>query len=474
MSRTSWNRAAAWAAAGIALECGFLAGCAKKEPIVGPDPVQPGEVRVEGNRVLWSTDQDARVSVRYGFAPPGGSPLRFVFDHMAYPDAAGRADRAFRREHTVTLLDLRVGQTVYYQTVNETAGAAPAYGPPDSFVASVNGPSALLTSTMIHIGFGDSHLLTMPTSGKRFLIDCGYRDAQSSVNTYFGEHAITALDAMMATHVHEDHLGGIVGPDRNSSSDGMVNAYPPPVFYDSPVKSTGLGKAAYQELLRSIPVSTTALSLHRGDSSANTPGLALDSAVNIVCLNSGTPPDYVPDGYEGTDINNESIVLKFTYGDVDFIIGGDAEAATEASMLAAWPAATLEVEYYKAQHHGLPDANSAPWVNTLKPRVAFIPNTRQVWDPPCDFAGAIGASESRLQGIGAHTYVIDAAPALDRVRPADCNQNGAQYNITFVTDGQRYEVRLETARQAVPAVTAQSFACVQHALRALAAARSGS
>jgi len=183
-------------------------------------------------------------------------------------------------------------------------------------------------------------------------------------------------------------------------------------------------------------------------------------------LNSGTPPGYVPDGYEGTDINNESIVLHFTYGDVDFVIGGDTETASEANMLAAWPASTLEVEYFKATHHGLPDANSAAWINTLKPRVAFIPNTRFVWDPPCDFAGAIASTEGKLLGIGAHVYVIDAAPSLDRVRPATCTQSGPQYNVTFATDGQSYEVRLETARQIVPTVTAQSFSCVQHALHA--------
>jgi hypothetical protein len=468
------SRTARAALLGAGLALGLAAGCAKKEPVVAPEPVQPGQVQVQAFRLVWSTDRDARASVRYGFQRPSGSPPAFSFDHVAYPDAAGRADRAFTREHSVALLGITAGQKVFYQTVNEAAGTPAAYGAPDSFVATVSAPHALLTSTMIHIGFGDSHLLTMPTTGKRFLIDCGYRDAESSVNTYLADHGVTTLDAMMATHVHEDHLGGIVGQSA-SLTDGLVNDVPPPVFFDSPVKSTdALGKPAYRELLRCIPAATSTLILHRGDSSADTPGLALDSEVNILCLNSGTPPDYVPDGYEGTNINNESIVLRFTYGDVNFIIGGDAESATEASMLAAWPASTLEVEYYKAQHHGLQDANSAAWVNTLKPRVAFIPNTRFVWDPPCDFTGAIGSTESKLTGIGAQVYAIDAAPALDRVRPADCTQSGPQYNVTFATDGQSYEVRLEVARQSVPAVTAQSFSCVQHALQAQAeAARRG-
>jgi hypothetical protein len=458
-----------------ALAVCLLAGCAKKEAVTGPEPVVPGAVQISGYRLRWETNVASRASVRYGFVPPSGSPAQFSFDHIAYPDAGARVDRASVQQHAVALLGLQAGQKVYYQTLSDGGAAGTTSGAPDSFVASVNSPRAILTSTMIHIGFGDSHLLTMPNTGKHFLIDCGYRDAEQSVTYYLNEHHVTTLDAMQATHVHEDHLGGIVGA-RNNATDGLVNDEPPRVFFDSPVKSSdSLGKPAYQELLLSIPATTNRLVLQRGNSSADTPALALDPQVSILCLNSGTPPGYLPDSYEGTNINNESIVLLFTYNNVKFIIGGDAEAASEANMLAAWPAATLEVNYYKAQHHGLSDANSAAWINTMKPRIAFIPNTRFVWDPPCDFLGAIANSQSRLAAVGADIYAIDAAPTLDRVRPAACAENGPQYNVTFATDGISYEVRYEVARQAVPAVKAQSFSCVQHALQAhVAAARSGS
>jgi hypothetical protein len=439
------------------------AGCSRKAPVVGPEPVQPGEVLVTGNRVDWVTSGGARGSVRYGFKPPVGTPPQFSFDHMAYPDAQARLDRAFLTQHAVTLLDLQPGRTIYYQTVSEAPGAGPVYSAPDSFVATIGPPQGLLTSTMIHIGFGDSHLITMPTTGKHFLIDAGYRDAEIAVEGYLQQHGVTSIDAMLATHVHEDHLGGIVG-SRNSTTDGVLNSYPPPVFFDSPSKSgDSLGKPAYRELLQSYGPTTRSLVLNRGDSSGNTPDLALDPEVHILCLNSGIPPGYVPVGYEGTNINNESIVLLFQYGDVDFVIGGDAEDACEGAMLQGWPAGTLEVEYFKAMHHGLSDANAASWVNTLKPRVAFIPNTRQVWDPPNEFEGAIASTVSKLEGVGSHIYVIDEARALGKTRPA-LPGNSFQYNVSFVTDGRSYEVRLEVATQMVPQVTAQSFACVQHAL----------
>jgi beta-lactamase superfamily II metal-dependent hydrolase len=447
----------------VILAVAVLGGCSRKAPVVGPEPIKPGDVLVDGNRVDWATSGGARGSVRYGFTPPKGAPPQFSFDHMAYPDAHGRLDRAFLTDHSVALLDLQPGRTVYYQTMSEAPGAAAVYSPPDSFVAAIGPPQGLLTSTMIHIGFGDSHLITMPTTGKRFLIDAGYREAETSVEGYLQQHGVTSIDAMLATHVHEDHLGGIVG-SRNSNTDGVLNTYPPPVFFDSPSKSgNSLAKPAYRELLQSFAAPTRTLILNRGDSSRNLADLALDPEVYILCLNSGIPPGYVQVGYEGTNINNESIVMLFQYGDVDFVIGGDAEDACEGSMLQGWPAATLEVEYFKAMHHGLSDANAAAWVNTLKPRVAFIPNTRQVWDPPNEFEGAIASTVSKLEGIGSHIYVIDEARALGKTRPA-LPGNGFQYNVSFVTDGSSYEVRLEIATQTVPKVTAQSFACVQHAL----------
>ena len=453
-------RASALAAWALALGLAGLAGCSSKSPVAEPEPIEPGVVLVVGNRIEWTTSGAARASVRYGFGAPTGVPPRFSFDHMAYPDARERGDRVFRTEHSVALLDLEPGRTIYYQAVSEAPGSVAVYSPPDSFVATIGPPQALLTSTMIHIGFGDSHLITMPTTGKRILIDSGYRDAENSVDTYLQQHGVTALDAMLATHVHEDHLGGIVG-SRGSDADGMIAAYPPPVFFDSPLKSgDSLGKPAYQELLRSVGPSTQRLALERGDSSQNRIDLAFDPEVVVLCLNSGTPPGYVPVGYEGTNINNESIVIRFSYGDVDFVIGGDAENACESSMLQGWSPATLEVEYFKATHHGLSDANSASWVNTLKPRVAFIPNTRLVWDPPEEFEGAIASTVSKLQGIGAHIYVIDEARSMDKARGT------RQYNVSFVTDGLSYEVRLELAQQSVPSMTAQSFACVLHALGA--------
>ena len=195
--------------------------------------------------------------------------------------------------------------------------------------------------------------------------------------------------------------------------------------------------------------------LARGQSTADVADLRLDPDVNIVVLNSGTPPGYVASGYSGTDTNNESIVLRFSYGDVDFTIGGDAEDAAEGSIVQAFPANELEVEFAKVHHHGLPDGSSSAWVSALKPRVAFIPNTQLIWDG--NLAEAISESTGKMTGIGAHVYVVDDAPQLGKPR-----SSGRQFNVSFVTDGISYEVRLEVATQSVPPKPDATNECGQH------------
>ena len=276
-------------------------------------------------------------------------------------------------------------------------------------------------------------------------------------------HGVTRVDAMMATHTHLDHMGGVIGGFGNDMN-GVVWDFPPDVLFDSPAKSSpSAGSSAYQEFLRSVPPATRRVVLQRGQSSGDVADLRLDPDVRIVVLNSGTPPNYQFTGHDGTDTNNESIVLRFSYGDVDFVIGGDAEDANEGSIVQAFAAADLEVEFAKVHHHGLPDASSSAWVNVLKPRVAFIPNTQLVWNG--NLAEAVSESSGRMTGIGAHVYAVDDAPALGRPRPPYTVpvRNGPQFNISFVTDGVSYEVRLEVATQSVPLKPDTTNECGQHA-----------
>ena len=176
--------------------------CSGKQPVLGP--IETGDPVVEGRQISWVSSTQTMGFVRYGESA-------FELDRVAYPVAAGRRDRALVTQHRVPLLSLSEGVEYFYQVGNEAQSGGRAWGEVRSFTASVGPAEAILTSTMINIGWGDAHLITLPTNGTQVLLDAGDSGASTSVQYYLDEQGIADIDHMLATHVHADHIGGFVG-----------------------------------------------------------------------------------------------------------------------------------------------------------------------------------------------------------------------------------------------------------------------
>ena len=67
--------------------------------------------------------------------------------------------------------------------------------------------AGLLEVHFIDVGQGDSIFIRTP-DGKTALIDGG--PGRSGVLAYLQAHGVTALDVVVATHPHEDHIGGLI------------------------------------------------------------------------------------------------------------------------------------------------------------------------------------------------------------------------------------------------------------------------
>jgi len=71
------------------------------------------------------------------------------------------------------------------------------------------------------------------------------------------------------------------------------------------------------------------------------------------------------------DANSASIVIKMSYGTVDFLFEGDAPSAVEAQMMSN-PAFNLDVEILKVGHHGSSSSTSDAFLTATNPAVAVI------------------------------------------------------------------------------------------------------
>lgn len=415
-----------------------LGGCSSKSNPAEADAGLGAPV-LTGNLVSFSSELPARASVVYGLAPGD-------YDHVAYPVAEARRDLAYLTQHQIPLLDLHVDAPVYFRTRLQLRDGREVFSDESSAIATVGAVADQLTSTMVHIGWGDAHLLSMPTSGLKILIDAGETGATGGLVDWLESAGVQSLHAALSTHIHADHIGGFVGDD---GEPGVLERFAPGRFFDSPSKTHQ--RFLYDRTLDLLEETAVPRAvLERGDRSDTEPFLAdWDPQVDVLVLNSGLGDDVDVSGYEGDNINNESIVLRISYGVVDMIIGGDCETGAndgrigcEESILNAFGVEELDVEYYKAHHHARYDGGSEAFVRALNPRVSLVPVSWKEYGDEATYESQSDAQISRFDRLQIDRFGIDDQPALKT------GLTPRSYNITFATDGRSYEVRTEWALQA--------------------------
>lgn len=239
----------------------------------------------------------------------------------------------------------------------------------------------------IDVGQGDSILIESP-SGKTMLIDGGVKGAGQQIVSYLNELGINKLDIVVATHPDADHIGGLIPVLDNMTTEQ---------FYDSGKVHTS---QTFEEMLTQIDEKNIPYHVPKiGDD------IEFDKDVNVKVLNAND---------QATDNNDASIVLKMTYGNVSFLLTGDAGVALEKEMLQYDVKATV----LKAGHHGSNTSSSDEFVQAVKPEVAILS-----YGEDNKYGHPHAEVMDRLQAIGSKIYAT-----------ADLG------TITVSTDGVNYTV----------------------------------
>ncbi|HET7225369.1 MAG TPA: MBL fold metallo-hydrolase [Candidatus Eisenbacteria bacterium] len=394
----------------------WLLGCSSPAPVA---PVVQTDVRVQGRTVSWTTSKPTYAVVVWG--THAGR-----YDHVAYPPAP-IADRSATVEHAITLLAAASQDSVYAVVESWNDPADPVVTPLAVRLGSLPATGALLTWTMIDVGFGDSHLLTMPVTHAHVLIDAGERRDAPNVERFLADAGVTRLDEVLMTHAHEDHIGGMVGESWDPN-DGVLGVMPVGALIEGPPPS--VSRSAYDELValcasRAIPRRRVA----SGDDDGSNPALTWDPDVRVRVLHAGGGRALGGDT-ESEWLNDDSIVLRITYGNVTIAMGGDAESPVESALLAQH--AVLDASLLKVHHHGSANASDPGWLDAVHPRVGLIPITTYE-----STGGTLpsGIVLQRLRDRGVDIYASDRAERLGLQYTGDTGQN-----VTVVTNGSSYEV----------------------------------
>jgi len=421
----------------VLLWAAVLGGCGETTTIPPPAPPTSHFQGIDGNRVLWRSSEATRGTVRYG-------SVSGEYDFLAYQQVA--TGDGYDRQHAVPLLSVSVGVPVYIQRVDRTrSGELFAAAEETVVFASLPREAGRLRMTSVDVQFGDAHVLQLPTDSKVVVIDAGNpyesrtgEDAPVHFRSWLDRQGITRLDVAVVTHIHVDHYGGFLW-GANGAGDGLLEIFPVDLFLDvAEVSGNQERHVDLQNLLDDLQIPRPVI--EPGMTETSHPELlGWDPAVAVTVLNAGSQEEWQDISYEGTRLNNDSVVLKISYGQVDIVTGGDCEVEGEARILALYPQALAGVEYYKVHHHGRYDASSVEWVTTLTPWVALVPVAFAAYDEgPDGGASATAQTLQRLADVGADVFRFDSAEPLGYPE-----NHYTFWHTTFVTDGQSYEIQVE-------------------------------
>lgn len=273
------------------------------------------------------------------------------------------------------------------------AGAAQATG--NTGIAQ----AGTLTVTWLDVGQGDAAVIQC--GGQSMLIDGGKPEKSSYIYAWLQQHGLSYLDVIVATHVDADHIGGLSGA-LNYASVGT--AYCP--------ETTGTTET-FQSFVKYLA--------QRGKQ------ITVPTAGETFAL-GGAQIQILGPLHRAEDSNDNSIVLKVSFGATSFLFTGDAERAEEQDLLNS--GVNLQSTVLKVGHHGSDTSTSYPFLRAVAPQYAVI---------------SVGAGNS---------YGHPTEAVLSRLRDAGVTtfRTDMQGEITAVSDGQT--INFSTAKNAVAIASA--------------------
>ncbi len=205
-----------------------------------------------------------------------------------------------------------------------------------------------LTIVYLDVGQGDSTIIRMP-NGKAMLIDGGEREQTQTILNTAADLDVKGFDVVVATHPHADHIGGLIE---------VFNKFPVGRVLDSGQFHT---TKTFEDYLTAIEENKIPYAMaQEGDT------IDLDPSVELRILN---PPKTLPFGSHDPDqFNNNSVVVKLTYGEFTAIFPGDIEQSTEKRLASS----DIDVDVLLASHHGSRYSNTAPYLAAASPEAMII------------------------------------------------------------------------------------------------------
>lgn len=278
-----------------------------------------------------------------------------------------------------------------------------------------------LVVRVLDIGQGDAILVEFP-NGDDMLVDAGDKAHGPAVVQYLKHRQLDDIDILVATHPHEDHIGGMLD---------VLRTYKVGRVWDSGYNH---GSHTQQRFLQAIKD-------HRLQYGQPRAGFVRE--VGKVRIEVLAPGRNLLKGTE-SDANNNSLVLRVSYGEVSFLLTGDIEEDGRAAV-AAWPRATV----LKVSHHGSRNGTDGAWLRKVKPTYAAISCGRNnnYNHPHAETLRALVAAGVQTQITaqdGTIVYATDGKTVTVATQPAAAAAGGGQPEGQYIGNQNSHVFHLPT------------------------------
>jgi competence protein ComEC len=202
---------------------------------------------------------------------------------------------------------------------------------------------------VLAVGQGDAIALRSP-HGRWALVDAGprtrSRDAgKAVVAPFLRRQGVRSLDFVVVSHGDADHLGGV---------PSVLAAVPTALVLEP---GQPLGTDLYGEYLRVVDQTGASWRAAREGDVLQWDGVRIEVLhPSAAWVRREARP------------NENSVVLRVTYGEFDALLSGDAGLPVESLLVGR----LSRVELLKVGHHGSPGSTGGPWLTALGPRVAVV------------------------------------------------------------------------------------------------------
>lgn len=267
-----------------------------------------------------------------------------------------------------------------------------------------------LEIVFLDVGQGDAIFIKTP-SRRTMLVDGGgfppkkegrFDVGENILLPYLEARGIKKLDAVIATHMHNDHTHGL---------GAVLRAMPVDLLGDNGLFDAGFASLEYKAALQNSLTDMEAERkvFRRGHY------FDLDRKMRVLVL--------YPTGFAGTtvsekvlDQNNNSIVLKLVTPYYSVLLTGDVDRLAQEDLL-QWDEQvvdgrdfTLKADLLKVPHHGSRQALSYPFLSKVSPKEAVISvGSNPFGHPTEEYLHAlevVGCSPWRTDELGAITVKI--------------------------------------------------------------------